>query len=54
MTDLPGEANQPSRDEVATAATPLAGWKVLVALITLGVVVGGFLAVFGHTLRLFG
>jgi hypothetical protein len=32
----------------------LAGWKVLVALLALGAVTGGFLALFGHTLRLFG
>jgi hypothetical protein len=36
-------------------ATPsLDAWKVLMALITLGVVTGAFLALFGHSLRLFG
>jgi hypothetical protein len=36
------------------AQTPsLAGWKVLVALLALGAVTGGFLALFGHSLRLF-
>ena len=39
----------------ANFATPsLEAWKVLVALITLGVVTGAFLALFGHSLRLFG
>jgi hypothetical protein len=48
------EPPTPDSDAEALDSPSLAGWKVLVALLVLGVVTGGFLAVFGHSLRLFG
>jgi hypothetical protein len=44
----------PDSDAEDPQTPSLAGWKVLVALLVLGAVTGGFLAVFGHSLRLFG
>jgi hypothetical protein len=40
-------------EEPEVVGASLAAWKVLLALVLLGTVVGGFLAIFGHSLRLF-
>jgi hypothetical protein len=48
------EPETPDSDAEDPQSSSLAGWKVLVALLVLGVVTGGFLALFGHSLSLFG